>query len=65
MPTVKKQRDREVELLDDAKQRVQGLPPVLASEKVKVEKREKGQKSLESMFGKAAGVKRKAEENND
>lgn len=52
-----------MELLDDAKQRVQGLPPVLASEKVKVEKREKGQQSLESMFGKAAGVKRKANEN--
>ncbi|GKZ25340.1 hypothetical protein AbraIFM66951_000740 [Aspergillus brasiliensis] len=62
VPTVKKQREREVELLDDAKQRVQGMPPVLASEKVKVEKREKGQQSLDSMFGKAAGVKRKADE---
>ena len=64
LPTVRKQRDREVELLEDAKQRVQGLPPVLASEKVKVEKREKGQKRLDSMFGKVvgAGTKRKADE---
>ncbi|RAK99560.1 uncharacterized protein BO80DRAFT_126954 [Aspergillus ibericus CBS 121593] len=58
LPTVKKQRDREVELLEDAKQRVQGLPPVLGSEKIKVEKHEKGQKKLDSMFGK----KRKADE---
>ncbi|KAL4894988.1 hypothetical protein BDV59DRAFT_174248 [Aspergillus ambiguus] len=50
IPTVKKQRDREVELLEDAKQRVQGLPAVLASEKVKVEKREKGQQRLDRMF---------------
>ncbi|GMG29758.1 hypothetical protein F9C07_8049 [Aspergillus flavus] len=60
VPTVKKQRDREVELLEDAKQRVQGLPPVLASEKVKVEKSEKGQQKLDSMFTKAAsGVSKK------
>jgi hypothetical protein len=62
---VKKQREREVELLDDAKMRVQGLPPV--SEKVKVEKQEKGQKKLDAMFGPArqgnvVGKKRKAEE---
>ncbi|KNG84495.1 hypothetical protein ANOM_008420 [Aspergillus nomiae NRRL 13137] len=55
VPTVKKQRDREVELLEDAKQRVQGLPPVLASEKVKVAKPEKGQQKLDRMFTKAAG----------
>ncbi|KAL2854168.1 hypothetical protein BJX68DRAFT_40458 [Aspergillus pseudodeflectus] len=65
VPTVKKQREREVELLDDAKMRVQGLPPV--SEKVKVEKQEKGQKKLDAMFGPArqgnvVGKKRKAEE---
>ncbi|RAH82203.1 hypothetical protein BO86DRAFT_418634 [Aspergillus japonicus CBS 114.51] len=59
VPTVKKQREREVELLEDAKQRVQGLPPVLASEKVKVEKHEKGQTKLDAMFGRA-GTKRKA-----
>ncbi|RAK75773.1 uncharacterized protein BO72DRAFT_159526 [Aspergillus fijiensis CBS 313.89] len=59
VPTVKKQREREVELLEDAKHRVQGLPPVLASEKVKVEKHEKGQTKLDTMFGKA-GTKRKA-----
>ncbi|PYI04530.1 hypothetical protein BO78DRAFT_420490 [Aspergillus sclerotiicarbonarius CBS 121057] len=63
LPTVRKQRDREVELLEDAKQRVQGLPPVLASEKAKVEKHEKGQQKLDSMFGKVAGAgtKRKAD----
>ena len=62
MPTVKKQREREVELLEDAKLRVQGLPPV--SEKVKVEKQEKGQKKLDAMFsqGNVAGKKRKAGE---
>ncbi|KAL4939343.1 hypothetical protein BDV06DRAFT_225085 [Aspergillus oleicola] len=60
VPTVRKQREREVELLEDAKSRVQGLPPV--SEKVKVEKQEKGQKKLDAMFGGAAGTKRKAGE---
>ncbi|RAL14513.1 uncharacterized protein BO97DRAFT_271646 [Aspergillus homomorphus CBS 101889] len=64
VPTVKKQREREVELLEDAKHRVQGLPPVLASEKVKVEKHEKGQTKLDSMFGKA-GTKRKAAQDVD
>ncbi|KAA8652837.1 hypothetical protein EYZ11_003306 [Aspergillus tanneri] len=54
VPTVKKQREREVELLEDAKQRVQGLPPVLASERVKVEKHEKGQQKLDSMFRQSA-----------
>ncbi|KAL4800691.1 hypothetical protein BDV19DRAFT_351958 [Aspergillus venezuelensis] len=60
VPTVRKQREREVELLEDAKSRVQGLPPV--SEKVKVEKQEKGQKKLDAMFGGVAGTKRKAGE---
>ncbi|KAL4924222.1 uncharacterized protein BDV17DRAFT_221224 [Aspergillus undulatus] len=61
VPTVRKQREREVELLEDAKARVQGLPPV--SEKVKVEKQEKGQKKLDAMFGRnMAGTKRKAGE---
>ncbi|KAL4961718.1 uncharacterized protein BDV14DRAFT_203463 [Aspergillus stella-maris] len=60
VPTVRKQREREVELLGDAKLRVQGLPPV--SEKVKVEKQEKGQKKLDAMFGGVAGSKRKAGE---
>ncbi|PYH49576.1 uncharacterized protein BP01DRAFT_330779 [Aspergillus saccharolyticus JOP 1030-1] len=59
VPTVRKQREREVELLEDAIHRVQGLPPVLASEKVKVEKHEKGQTKLDNMFGKV-GTKRKA-----
>ncbi|KAL2870688.1 uncharacterized protein BJX67DRAFT_245505 [Aspergillus lucknowensis] len=62
IPTVKKQREREVELLEDAKLRVQGLPPV--SEKAKVEKQEKGQKKLDAMFCRdgAVGKKRKVEE---
>ena len=38
--TVKAQREREVELLEDAKRRIQGLPPVLAVEKVRIDKRE-------------------------
>ncbi|KAJ5397001.1 hypothetical protein N7509_005114 [Penicillium cosmopolitanum] len=51
IPTVRAQRDREVELLQDAQRRVYGLPPVLASEKVQVEEhREKGQLSLDSLF---------------
>lgn len=57
IPTVKGQREREIELLDDAKRRVQGLPPVLAGEKVRVEKREKGQQKLDALFAKAKGVK--------
>lgn len=54
IPTVRGQREREIELLGDAQRRVQGLPPVLASEKVKVERREKGQQSLDTLFGKAS-----------
>lgn len=52
MPTVKAQRERELELLDDAKRRVQGLPPVVAGEKVKVETKEKGQQRLDALFSK-------------
>ncbi|KAF3390350.1 hypothetical protein F1880_009384 [Penicillium rolfsii] len=54
IPTVRGQREREIELLEDAQRRVQGLPPVLASEKVKVEPKEKGQQSLDTLFGKAS-----------
>ena len=50
--TVKGQRDREIELLEDARRRVQGLPPVLTSEKVKVDNHERGQQKLEDMFTK-------------
>ncbi|KAL6859456.1 hypothetical protein J3F83DRAFT_328226 [Trichoderma novae-zelandiae] len=50
IPTVKGQRDRELELLHDAKRRVQGLPPVLGSEKVKAKTAEKGQQKLEDLF---------------
>lgn len=48
---MKGQREREVELLDDAQRRVKGLPPVLASEKVKMDRKEKGQQSLDTLFG--------------
>ncbi|PGH04161.1 hypothetical protein GX51_03668 [Blastomyces parvus] len=51
VPSVKGQREREVELLEDAGRRVRGLPPVLAGEKVRVEKREKGQQRLDVLFG--------------
>lgn len=57
IPTVKGQREREIDLLEDAKRRIQGLPPVLAGEKVKVEKAEKGQQKLDALFAKAAGNK--------
>jgi len=53
IPTVKAQREREVELLEDAKRRVQGLPPVLKSEKVKAAKEERGQQKLDILFARA------------
>ena len=53
IPTVKGQRKRELELLEDAQRRVQGLPPVVASEKVKSDQREKGQQSIDALFGQA------------
>ncbi|KAK0763233.1 hypothetical protein N5P37_004219 [Trichoderma harzianum] len=62
IPTVKGQREREVELLEDAKRRVQGLPPVLGSEKAKVKSVEKGQQKLEDILSKGGvseGNKRK------
>ncbi|KJK74042.1 hypothetical protein H634G_10667 [Metarhizium anisopliae BRIP 53293] len=52
IPTVKRQRERELELLEDAKRRVQGLPPVSGTEKVKGKLMEKGQQKIEQMFGK-------------
>lgn len=63
VPTVKRQREREILLLEDAKRRVEGLPPVLANEKVKVKKgkEEKGQATLDSLFA-GAGKKRKRED---
>lgn len=57
IPTVKGQRDREVELLDDAKRRVLNLPPVLGSEKVKVKKEETGQRKLDDLFAKSSKLK--------
>lgn len=50
---MKAQREREIDLLEDAKRRVQGLPPVLATEKAKVgAKQEKGQRTLDALFTK-------------
>ncbi|KAK5073051.1 hypothetical protein LTR64_000540 [Lithohypha guttulata] len=72
--TVKAQREHEIELLEDAKRRVQGLPPVLSGEKVKAASREKGQQKLDSLFVKSpnkkeksvdSGQKRKREEVSD
>jgi hypothetical protein len=60
IPTVKGQRQREIELLQDAERRVQGLPPVVASEKVKSDQREKGQQSIDALFGQAAWNKQGA-----
>ncbi|EEA29080.1 conserved hypothetical protein [Talaromyces marneffei ATCC 18224] len=53
VPTVKAQREREIDLLEDAERRVQGLPPVLTTEKVKVStKQETGQQTLDTLFTK-------------
>ncbi|KAE8148623.1 hypothetical protein BDV25DRAFT_141581 [Aspergillus avenaceus] len=52
--SVKGQRKREVELLNDANERVQGLAPVLASEKVKVDRCKKGRQELDNVFSKIA-----------
>lgn len=70
IPTVKAQRDQEIHLLEDARRRIEGLPPVTTSEKVKVEKPEKGQQKLDALFAKTPespiekmfGKKRKREE---
>ncbi|KAL2135480.1 hypothetical protein VTI74DRAFT_8339 [Chaetomium olivicolor] len=57
VPTVKAQREREFQLLEDAKRRVQGLPPVVASEKVRTTKDEKGQQKLDALFARVKGTK--------
>lgn len=58
---MKGQRDREIFLLEDAKRRVEGLPPVLSNEKVKIDKKEKGQATLGSFFASPSPKKRKPE----
>lgn len=74
VPTVKAQREREIALLEDARRRVEGLPPVSASEKVRVEKLEKGQQKLDALFARVkakenseegVGTKRKRGHSND
>lgn len=60
---MKSQREREIELLEDSKRRVQGLPPVMAGEKVKVVKDEKGQQKLDSLFGKKDGEAKSQSDN--
>ncbi|KAL1997721.1 hypothetical protein VTN02DRAFT_968 [Thermoascus thermophilus] len=66
VPTVKAQREREVALLEDAKQRVQGLPPVTPGERVREGEltREKGQMRVDVLF-KRQKTKRKREEGED
>lgn len=64
IPTVKGQREREIELLQDAQRRIRGLPPVLAGEKVKVAKEEKGQQKLDFLFAKA-GASKSTEQSDD
>lgn len=61
MNTVKAQREREVELLEDAARRVRGLPPVTATERVKPKVHEKGQMSLDKLFGKQISGNQNAE----
>ena len=53
LPTVKAQREKEVEILEDSKRRVEGLPPVLATQKVKSREREKGQQTVDALFSRA------------
>lgn len=64
---MKGQRDREIFLLEDAKRRIEGLPPVLSSEKIKVDKKEKGQATLGNFFQASPAKKRKerSEENTE
>ncbi|KAK9366390.1 hypothetical protein V1509DRAFT_290867 [Lipomyces kononenkoae] len=64
--TVMGQRQRELELLEDAKCKVEGLPPVLKEQKVPDTTHQKGQRTLDSLFkvkagkeGTAGGSKRK------
>lgn len=54
--TVKAQREREIELLEDAIRRIKGLPPVTNTEKVKPKSHEKGQQSLDKLFGKQSNT---------
>ncbi|KAK9492569.1 hypothetical protein V1508DRAFT_462136 [Lipomyces doorenjongii] len=48
--TVMGQRQREMELLEDAKRKVDGLPPVLKEQKVQDTTQQKGQRTLDSLF---------------
>ncbi|KAJ5626282.1 hypothetical protein N7510_002591 [Penicillium lagena] len=64
IPTVRGQREREIELLEDAQRRVQGRPPVLAAEKVKVDRKEKGQQRLDALFVRAGDQGQKRKRNN-
>lgn len=55
LPKVKQQRERELFLLEDAKRRVEGLPPVLGSEKARVpvgraKAAAAGQRTIDSLF---------------
>ncbi|KAJ5917898.1 hypothetical protein N7454_010273 [Penicillium verhagenii] len=63
IPTVQGQRERELELLDDAQRRVRGKPPVLASEKVRSSLVEHGQQRLDDLFSKVESLPSPLKEN--
>lgn len=64
--TVKGQRDREIQLLEDSIRRVQGLPPVTSSQKVATQKmKDPGQKTLDQIFFGGASRKGKQEDVNE
>ncbi|KAI6019893.1 hypothetical protein F5J12DRAFT_493303 [Pisolithus orientalis] len=61
--TVKGQRDREIQLLEDSIERVKGLPPVISSQKVPSKKmKNPGQKTLDQIFFGGAGKKEQQQE---
>ncbi|KAJ5930088.1 hypothetical protein N7466_005581 [Penicillium verhagenii] len=63
IPTVQGQRERELELLDDAQRRVRGKPPVLASERFRSSPVEHGQQRLDDLFGKVKSLPSPPKEN--
>lgn len=50
---MKGQREREVQILEDARRRVEGLPPVLSTQKVRDKEQEKGQQRVDALFSRA------------
>jgi hypothetical protein len=50
IPKEKDEREREIFLLEGAKRRIESLPPITTTQKIKVDRQEKGQKTLDSLF---------------